>query len=176
VNYRTAALTAFANYSLVQATFQSPLTVPSPSNPFQNPLGDVQVTPGDRLPGIPEHRLKLGVDCKILPQWSLGATLNRVGGFHYVGDESNQLAQIPGYTVVNLHSSYRPVTHVEVFASISNLFNRHYSTWGVLSDPTGVGAPGIPAGAVSNGPGVDNRFESPAAPLAVFGGIRISFQ
>jgi len=45
---------------------------------------------------------------------------------------------------------------------------------GILSDPTGIGAPGIPADGVTNGPGVDNRFLSPAAPLEVFGGFRVS--
>jgi iron complex outermembrane receptor protein len=175
VNYRGDSWSGYLNYSFVQATFRSPLTVPSPSNPYQDALGDIQVEPGDQLPGIPEHRLKLGADYKILPQWSAGATLNLVSSFYYVGDESNQLAPIPGYTTVNLHSSYRPVPHVEVFASINNLFNRKYATWGILSDPTGVGAPGVPANGVTNGPGVDNRFLSPAAPLEAFGGVRITF-
>jgi hypothetical protein len=50
-----------------------------------------------------------------------------------------------------------------------------YSTFGTFGDPTGIGVPGIPAGATTNGPGVDNRFVSPAAPLSVYGGIRIKF-
>jgi hypothetical protein len=45
----------------------------------------------------------------------------------------------------------------------------------VLGDPTGIGAPGIPVNAVTNGPGVDNRFESPAAPISAFGGVRVHF-
>jgi iron complex outermembrane receptor protein len=147
--------------------------VPSPSNPDRNPLGDIEVLPGDRLPGIPEHRLKLGADYRLLPTWRIGATLNGVSHFYYVGDESNQLAPIPGYFVVNLHSSYRPVPHLELFASVNNLFDRKYATWGILSDPTGIGAPGIPTAGVTNGPGVDTRFLSPAAPLEVFAGVRI---
>jgi iron complex outermembrane receptor protein len=105
----------------------------------------------------------------------VGATLNLVSSFYYVGDESNQLAPIPGYTTVNLHTTYKPVPHFEVFASINNLFNRKYATWGILSDPTGIGAPGIPPNGVTNGPGVDNRFLSPAAPFEAFGGVRITF-
>jgi iron complex outermembrane receptor protein len=105
----------------------------------------------------------------------VGTTVNIVSGSYYVGDESNQLAQIPGYTVVNLHTTYKPVPHLELFASIDNLFNRLYSTWGILSDPTGIGAPGIPPNGVTNGPGVDNRFLSPAAPFEAFGGVRITF-
>jgi len=174
INIRGSRFSAYANYSFVQATFRSPLVVPSPSNPNQDSLGDIQVLPGDRLPGIPEHRIKLGGDYQVLPTWTVGATANLVSNFYYVGDESNQLAPIPGYVVVSLHSSFRPVAHVELFASVNNLFNRKYSTWGILSDPTGVGAPGIPSNGVTNGPGVDNRFLSPAAPLEVFGGFRIS--
>jgi iron complex outermembrane recepter protein len=175
LNYRAENWSAYANYSYVQATFRSPLTVPSPSNPYQNALGDIQVVPGDHLPGIPDHRLKLGADYKIIPSWTVGATLNLVSSFYYVGDESNQLAPIPGYTTVNLHTTYEPVPHFEVFASINNLFNRKYATWGILSDPTGIGAPGIPVDGVTNGPGVNNRFLSPAAPFEAFGGVRITF-
>ena len=72
----------------------------------------------------------------------MGATLNLVSSFYYVGDESNQLAPIPGYTVVNLHTTYRPLPHFEVFASINNLFNRKYATWGILERSDGHRRPG----------------------------------
>jgi iron complex outermembrane recepter protein len=174
LKYASARWAAYANYSFVQATFRSALTVPSPSNPYQDALGDIQVDPGDHLPGIPEHRVKIGADYHLLPEWAVGATVNIVSSSYYVGDESNQLAPIPGHTVVGLHSTYRPVPHVEVFASINNLFDRKYSTWGILSDPTGIGAPGIPPNGLTNGPGVDNRFLSPAAPLEIFAGLRVN--
>ena len=61
------------------------------------------------------------------------------------------------------------------FANVQNLFDERYSTFGLLSDPTGLGAPGIPAGAPANDPRVDNRFQSPAMPRSYFGGIRFSF-
>ena len=175
IKYQAQNWSAFANYSFVQATFRSPFVEPSPSNPFQNALGDTQVEPGDRMPGIPENRLKIGADYKILPQWSMGATAVYVSSVFYVGDESNQLAPIPGYATVNLHTNYKPTSNFEVFASINNLFNKQYSTWGILSDPTGINAPGIPPDGVTNGPGVNNRFLSPAAPIELFGGVRITF-
>jgi len=173
--YHGERWSAYANYSFVQATFQSALTVPSPSNPFQDANGDISVMPGDRMPGIPENRVKLGIDFKIIPRWTVGATLNYVSSFYYVGDESNQLAPIPGYAVIGLHTSYKPFEHFEVFASINNLFDKQYATWGILSDPTGIGAPGIPANATTNEYSiVNNRFLSPAPPLEIFGGIRLS--
>jgi iron complex outermembrane recepter protein len=173
IGYHLERWSAYANYSYVRATFESALTVPSPSNPFQDENGDIAVTPGDHLPGIPQNRVKLGVDFKIMPQWTVGAELNYVSSFFYVGDESNQLPPIPGYAIVNLHTSFKPFEHFEVFASVNNLLDRQYATWGILSDPTGIGAPGVPADGVTNGPGVDNRFQSPGAPLEVFGGIRL---
>jgi iron complex outermembrane receptor protein len=172
--YQSSRWTCFANYSYVAASFQSALTVPSPSNPFQDPNGDIQVEPGNRLPGIPQQRLKVGADYQILSNWVLGATLNVVSSSYYVGDASNQLAPIPGYQIVSLHSTYALVGRLEVFASISNMFNSRYATWGILSDPTGVGAPGIPP-SVSNGAGVDNRFLSPATPFEASAGVRITF-
>jgi len=51
--------------------------------------------------------------------------------------------------VVNLHTTTKPIPHFEVFASINNLFNRKYATWESLSDPTGIGAPGVPADGVT---------------------------
>jgi hypothetical protein len=47
---------------------------------------------------------------------------------------------------------------------VQNLFDKHYSTLGILGDPTGV-----------NAPGVDNRFQSPGMPRAWFGGVRFTF-
>ncbi len=173
LNYSTDRWSAFFNYSFVQATFESAFVEPSPSNPFQDVNGDLQIEPGDRLPGIPEHRLKVGLDYKVVGTWSVGATVNVVSSFYYVGDEANLMAPIPGYTVVELHSTYRPLPHLEIFASISNLFDRQYATYGILSDPTGIGAPGIPPNGVTNGPGVDNRFLSPAAPFEIFAGVRL---
>jgi iron complex outermembrane receptor protein len=80
---------------------------------------------------------------------------------------------MPGYQVLNLHALYQLRRQIELFATVDNLLNAKYSTYGILSDPTGIGVPGIPASGYTNGPGVNNRFQSPAAPLAIFAGIRI---
>jgi iron complex outermembrane receptor protein len=175
LDYHEQRWSSYFNYSLVKAQFLTAITLPSPSNPYQDANGDIQTEPGDQLPGIPKNRIKLGVDFQVLSQWTLGASAEWVGSVYYVGDEANLLPPIPSYTVVGLHSTYTPVEHVQIFASIDNLLNRKYGTWGILSDPTGVGAPGVPVDGVSNGPGVDNRFLSPAAPFEIFGGVRIQF-
>ena len=172
LNFQSITWSGYLNYSYVDATFQSAITLPSPSNPFQDADGNIQVLPGDRLPGIPRHRIKAGVGYKILPNWLVGASVKFVSNQFYFGDESNQNAPLPSYQVVGLHSSYRPIHWLEIFGSMDNLLNSKYATYGIFSDPTGIGAPGLPPDGVTNGPGVDNRFISPACPFAIFGGVR----
>jgi iron complex outermembrane recepter protein len=175
VTYRWGRGLAYLNYSYVDATFESAFTMRSSSNPAQDANGNIQVLAGDRLPGIPRHRVKAGLDYSVLPGWTVGGTLVYASPQFYRGDESNQNAQLPGYQVLGLHTSYQFRRTAEVFITVQNVFDRHYATYGIYSDPTGVGAPGIPADAGSNDPRVDNRFQSPAAPRAVFGGVRITF-
>ena len=175
LDYRGERVSGFVNYSYVDATFQSAFTLASSSNPGQDANGDIHVRPGDQLPGIPQHRLKAGLDYTVLDGWIVGTTLDYFGPQFYRGDESNQLAPLPGYVVVNLHSTYQVTSSLQLFVTVDNVFDAQYATFGVLGDPTGVGAPGIPADAVTNGPGVDNRFQSPAAPIAAYGGLRVTF-
>lgn len=175
VSWKSGAWSLYGNYSLVDATFQSAFTLASPENPFADANGNIHVMPGDHLPGIPQHQLKAGADYRITEAWSAGAVLVYMSGQYFKGDESNQNPMLPGYAVVNLHSTYELTEHFELFATISNLLDTHYATYGIYGDPTGVNAPGIPAGAMTNAPGIDNRFISPAPPLAVFGGARVRF-
>jgi iron complex outermembrane receptor protein len=175
LNYQGQQWSAYLQYSYIDATFRSPLLLNSPSNPFQDANGNIQVLPGDKLPLIPESRLKLGGDYFLLPTWSVGGSFILVTGSFYRGDESNQNPQLPGYHVVSLRSSYHIAKQVEVFATVQNLLSERYSTYGLYGDPAGVGAPGVPPNAAANGPGVDNRFQSPGMPRSYFGGVRISF-
>jgi len=175
INYQGQQWSAYGQYSYIDATFRSPLTMNSPANPFQDANGDIHVLPGDRLPGIPQHRFKVGADYSVSSNWSVGASVVRVSDQFYHGDESNQNAPLPGYTVVSLRSSYRVSKQLEIFANIQNLFDERYASYGLFGDPTGVNAPGIPSDAQSNDPRVDNRFQNPAAPRSVFGGVRLTF-
>ncbi len=175
LTYKDEKWSAYASYSLVQATFESPLTLSSPNNPFADANGNIHVVPGDRLPGIPENQLKVGADYHITPDWTVGGVLTYYGDQYLRGDESNQNPPLAGYAVVNLHTSYRASKNIELFANLQNALDARYATFGAFGDPTGIGAPGIPPGAVTNGPGVDNRFLGPAAPIAVFGGVRVRF-
>ena len=171
LKYKDDRWSAYVNYSLVDATFQSPLTLPSPNNPFADADGNIHVVPGNRLPGIPLNQLKVGADYQIMPNWVVGATLTYFSDQYLKGDEANQNAPLPGYAVVNLHTTYKVTENIELFAKVSNLLDAKYATFAQFGDPTGVGAPGVPV----SGPAVDNRFLAPGAPIAAYGGIRVRF-
>jgi iron complex outermembrane receptor protein len=136
VNYKQDRWNIYANYTYVDATFQSPLTLQSPFNPYADANGNIYVVPGDHLTGIPDFRFKLGGEYQITDPWKFGADLNVVGSQWIVGDESNQNPKMPAYWVVNLHSSYKISQNVEVFGMVRNLFDQHYYTYGTFFDVT----------------------------------------
>ncbi len=175
MTYQGRLWSGYAEYSFIDATFCSPLTLNSPFNPYHDANGNIHVGPGDQLPGIPRNRFKTGVDYTIRNHWTVGGSFILVSTEYFHGDESNQNAPMPGYHVLTLRTSYRVSARAEFFANLQNAFDARYATYGLFADPTGVGAPGIPANAGPNDPRVDNRFESPAAPRALFGGVRITF-
>ncbi|HLG89548.1 MAG TPA: TonB-dependent receptor [Alphaproteobacteria bacterium] len=175
LRYQSDRFSAFANYSYVAATFESTFLLNSPQNLFANTMGDIQITPGDKLPGIPAHRIKLGADYRVTDNWTVGGDVVWESSQFFFGDASNQIKPLPGFAVVNLHSAYDLVDGVQLFVNIVNAFDASYATFGILGDPTGVGAPGVPRNGITNGPGVDNRFESPSAPISAFGGVRVRF-
>ena len=168
VAYADRVWSLSADYSLIDATFQSAITLGSPNNPAADANGNIQVRPGDHLPGIPQHRLKLNADYAVSDKWKIGANLILASDQYYFGDESNQNAKLGGYAVVNLHTSWRLTDQVELFASVENLLDNRYATYGIFGDATKTPLPGVANPS-------DPRFVSVAPPLAFYGGIRIKF-
>jgi len=159
----------FASYSLLQATFNSPLNFPSDSeiNSAANAASMLEVGPGDRLPGIPRHSFKTGVQYRLTSAWNLAADVVSASSRVYIGDESNDQAQLSGYTITNIRSVYRLSDHVEFFARIDNLFDLSYGTFGVLAELE-VFLREVPDAD-------DPRFISPGTPRSAFAGLRVRF-
>jgi iron complex outermembrane recepter protein len=168
IGYKDGTWQVSANYSLIDATFQSPIALSSPNNPFADANGNIQVRPGDHLPGIPQHRLKVNADYAITDKWTFGGNLIVASDQYFFGDQSNQNPKLGGYYVVNLHSSYQLTDNVELFGLIENLFDNKYATLGIFGDVTKTPLPGVANPS-------DPRFVSVAPPLAAYGGIRIRF-
>ncbi|HEY7242417.1 MAG TPA: TonB-dependent receptor [Xanthobacteraceae bacterium] len=152
----------YANYTRVDATFQSVLILSSPNNPFADANGNIFVVPGDRIPAVPNYRFKTGAEAKVTDQWTVGADINAIGSQYLVGDQSNQNPQVPAYCFVNLHSTYQITKNVEVFGLVRNLFNQRYYTFGTFFQTDSFSYLNL----------TDPRTFVPGAPLAAYAGLR----
>lgn len=151
-------------YTYLDATFRTPLTIASANHPDAVD-GEIEVETGDRLPGIPEHLFKLSGDYRLTDRLSIGADVRYASSQVLRGDESNQLPEVDGYTVVDLRLDYRVHRNVAAFLRVDNLFDTEYETFGVLGE----------ADEVLGDEFDDPRFLSPGSPRGVWGGIRLNF-
>lgn len=167
VTYRDGRLQAFLDYAYTDATFQTAFSLGAGNNPAAD--GDfLAVRRGNQIPGIPEHRVKFGVQYNITPEWTVGATGIASSGRVLRGDEGNQNQRTNSYVIVNLNTSYQVTKTFEVFGLAQNLFNTRPETFGAFS-PVSL----VPISATRT---VSNpRSLTLGPPLAGFGGVRVTF-
>jgi iron complex outermembrane recepter protein len=165
---KTDRLLSWIAYSYIDATFQTGFTASSNNNPGADANGNIQVRPGNHLPGIPSNLWKLGVDYKVTDAWTVGGTGVAASGQFLFGDEANLTAKTPAYFMLNLHTSYQLTPNLQLFGLIENAFNTTYYTFGTFSPTSSV--------PIVQAPGAANpRSYSPAAPIAGTVGIRVTF-
>jgi iron complex outermembrane recepter protein len=148
----------FASYTYTEATYETSTTLASVTE-----AAGVHVRPGDRIPGIPAHSLKVGAEVAVLNNVWLGADAIATSGSFLRGDDANRQGKVDGYAILNLNARYEPIKHLELWARIDNVTNAEYETAGALNfnafaDPIGV-----------------ERFVAPGAPIAGFAGVRVRF-
>ncbi|MCX7172107.1 MAG: TonB-dependent receptor, partial [Proteobacteria bacterium] len=154
--------TAAARYSYVNATFESPFELNSPSNSTADANGAIRVRAGDRIPGIPQHSLKLRLQYDFGEQAALGTNIIYSSSVFARGDENNQdvHGRVPGYTVVNLDGRYSVLKNLELFARVANLFDKRYANMGVVGENFFTG-PGRTYDAANT---VNEQFRGPGVP------------
>ena len=159
----------FLSYGLVQATFESPLTLPSNAaiNDAATEAGTIAVAPGDRLPGVPRHSVKAGVGVAFSRAWDVAVETILTSSRVFVGDEGNDQAEVDGYGFLNLRTSYQATDRVVLFLRVDNLLDTEYETFGVLAEIE-IELEEAPGAA-------DPRFVSPGAPRSAFAGVRFQF-
>ncbi len=167
VSLRQGSLLFYADYAYTEATFRDAFLLGSQNNPFADASGQVQVRPGNRLPGIPLHRLKFGLQYDLTPDWTVGTTGIASSGRVLQGDGSNQSPTTGSYVVLNLNTTYRVRKGIELFGLVQNVTNANYATFGSFSPVALVPIAGVPA--------TNTRSVSPGAPVAGFGGVRVTF-
>ena len=166
-DYKSGQWLAYASYSYLDATYRFDGDIASPNNPMADANGNVQVVTGNKIPGLPQHQFKAGLDYFVTPDWKIGGDIIAVGSRYYVGDDANQNDKLPGYAVVNLHTSYQVTPNITLFALANNIFNNKYALFGTYFEPQGTAKAGLPITLT------DQRTLVPGAPLAIYGGIRV---
>jgi iron complex outermembrane receptor protein len=191
VDYRQERWNVYANYTFVDATYQSAGVLNSPNNPnalcadANGNIGAVaqlgancastafvNVVPGDHIGGIPGHRFKLGAEYAVTDKWKVGGDVYVVGSQYLIHDDSNQFAKVPAYATLNLHTSYQLTPNVELFGLINNALNQHYWVAGTFTSTTGFSSAD---GSNTIGTLSDPRTLVPGMPFAVYGGVKAKF-
>ena len=156
--------TLSADYGLVRAVFGSHLAIQSPFNSAADANGDIHIHPGDRLPGIPLHTVKLGTDYRLAADWTVGGEAQLSSARFLRGDESNSMHPIPGFALFNANAGWQATPWLALSLKVRNLLDRRYATAGGLGDPTAL----FPSF-------TDNRFYSPGEPRNVWAAARATF-
>src|SRR6266567_4455434 len=169
VTLQSNPLQFYASYALVDARFLDTLKVGS-NSPFADENGNIQILPGNRIPGIPRNRIKAGIDYSITDAIKVGGDAQFFSDQFFVGDGSNQAQRLPSYTVFNVHAPYQINRTFQVYGRIDNIFDNRYATYGTFFD-TGA----VPNFANGGAPFTDPRSVSPARPRAFYAGLKATF-
>ncbi len=162
-------------YSFLDATYEA-------DGVLRQGERNVAIEPGTRIAGIPRHTLKLGADWRVGGGFSLGADVLAVSSRRVSGNEDGLLEdtapgdepearrlKVPGYGLLNLRASYKPDRTWELYANVTNVFDRRYENFGALAETV--------FDAQGNGPGEerDAVFVAPGAGRGVFVGLRYRY-
>jgi len=168
IQYKTPRWSAYLAYTYSDATYQSSFVEAAGSNPAADANGNIGISPGNRLPGVPTHQGKLGLTYHVTDQWTVGAVAIAQSGQSLFGDQANLTPQLPGFVTLNLSTSYQVTPHIQLFASAENVTDEKYYTYGTFSRTASI--------FLAPAPNATNpRAYGPAAPIGGFGGVRVTF-
>jgi outer membrane receptor protein involved in Fe transport len=167
-------------YSFVDATYRSSFEVNGESNSTADDDGNIQVSPGNRIPLVPRHTGRLRLDYALGDKWDVGGSLIVSSDSYLHGDENNAnqpdgnefigSGRIGGYSVVNLDTTWHMAKMADLFVRVVNVFDKHYATAGFLTTNSF-----DPNGTFRDDPDdwTSENAVSPGQPIAVWAGIRV---
>jgi outer membrane receptor protein involved in Fe transport len=161
------------NYTYISAEFRDDFLVNSPNHPLRDPDDDelpapaaLQVQSGDRLPGVPEHLLRLNLSYDVNDRFTVGGSVIGQTDQFFRGDESNSTDELDGFVVVNINASYQITPGALIYLRVNNLFDSDYETFGVFGEAEEVLGEEFEDA---------RRFVGPGAPLGAWIGLRAQF-
>ncbi|MDH4395093.1 MAG: TonB-dependent receptor [Limnobacter sp.] len=178
-----------ADYTYLEATFNSPETVNGEANSSADADGRIQINKGNQIPLVPKHLMKVKADWAMNGQWSSRVGMVAVGSSFARGNENNQHqangttflgpGESSGYALFDLGVQYKVSRNTKLFAHINNVFDRQYANASQLG-ATGFDADGRfvarPFSATGdNDTLVNSTFFAPGAPRTAWVGMRYTF-
>jgi len=155
-------LSAFAAYTRQRAAYGTDLTVTSRAHPLAM-AGELRVESGDRLPGVPAHVGRFGIEGGLPGRARFGVHGRAQSSQVLRGDEANLLAPVPGFLVLDADIRIRIAGGLAAIIEAQNLVDRRYSTFGIVGDP----APLLND--------TSRRFLSPGSPRSAWVGLDLQF-
>lgn len=171
------------HYNYLRATYQSSACLLAEFNSSAGAdlrCGDdeIRIRPGDRLPGLPAHSLKVLLSWRPTDALRLGADLafysdqtvrGNENGDHRANGDVRGEGTLGGFGIVNLDADYALGRGWTVFGRVANLFDHRYATAGALAEN-----PFTAAGAFQADPALwrGEQFVAPRAPRGVWVGLR----
>lgn len=154
----------YANYALTRATFQSAaelFSIRASQEVAGSPLaGPNDVRPGDRLPLVPLHQLKVGGQAALPAGFEGGLDARFIGTQWLRGDEGNETRPLSSYFVANVRLGYR-FGPWEAEAVVSNVLGSDAAIFGTFN--------------VNGRTGRLERFLTPQAPRSLKVVLRRAF-
>jgi outer membrane receptor protein involved in Fe transport len=139
----TDRLSFYANYAYTHATFRTAaeiFSIRADADFAGAPLsGANTVTPGDELPLVPDHQVKLGGLFALPVGLEFGADVRFTGEQWLRGDEANETSPLKGYGVANLRAGFTKADW-ELSAVVSNVFNYQGAVFGTFNENRQTGA------------------------------------
>lgn len=164
-----------ASYSYLDATYQD-------EGELFGGEREIDVVPGTKIAGLPQHTFKLGADWRASDKLTIGGTVIGTSSIVTQGNEDGKIeddvtynAKVKGYQLLNLHANYEAQKGLDYFARINNVFDTRFETYGMMAMSMfdANGSP-INSSASATGPNV-SRFVAPGAPRHLMIGLRYRF-
>jgi len=185
------------NYTYLDATYESKETINGAANSSADANGNIQINPGNHMTLAPKNNLKLFLTYRFNDKFNIGLDSITRSSSYLRGNENNQHqaggnfrdgGKSAGYTVLNLSASFKPKSDWTFFGRVNNLFDRDYSSGGVLGinpyntsgqlalgEFTSCSTTSANCSTVGKMQGSSEAFLAPGAPRTAWIGIRWEF-
>lgn len=128
-----------ARYSVLWATFETPLVLNSPNHSEASAISctdctEIAVKKGDRLPGLPRQMLKVHLEADVFADWTVGLGWRAQSKIYARGDESNNDSHgpVPAFALLDLDTQWRVTPEWTFTARVDNVLDRRYSSFATL--------------------------------------------